>query len=134
MTVTTKPKADSKPSSPAPEAPAAAGTSSAMSKNEITETELGVPFYPGSTLDPKGNNGKFVDATHHNYDTQRNTPDSPDKVVAFYKEKLKGAKAAGGMDTFRVTGTLDSGATYTITIQKQGDHTMIMASTVHVTK
>ncbi len=60
-------------------------------KIPITEAELGVPIYPGAeqteggmqVKSPKGVSGTYVFYT----------PDAPDKVLAFYREKLQGRDA-----------------------------------------
>lgn len=68
-------------------------------KKKITEAELGIPVYPGSEV---VSSGKYETQTkteagsveHHIL----STTDDLDKVVAFYKSKLKGVKNTFSMD------------------------------------
>jgi hypothetical protein len=53
---------------------------------DISEADLGVPFYPGSASTPgsfKGNDNGQVIVT-----SVRSTKDSPAQVIAFYKDRL----------------------------------------------
>jgi hypothetical protein len=73
----------------------ASGKSSQMEigKAQVTEADLGVPFYPGSKPTEGGamrmatNEGSTVQIGLH-------SEDAPDKVAAFYRDKLK-TMAAG---------------------------------------
>lgn len=55
-------------------------------KSQITEKELGIPFYPNSV-----DTGRDIDMKGFSVSQQysdRTTSDSPEQVVAFYKSKL----------------------------------------------
>ena len=54
----------------------------------VTEADLGLPFYPGATVD-KEHVGKMDDAEHTAIVLPLKTTDTPEKVAAFYREKLK---------------------------------------------
>ena len=97
---------------------------------DISEAELGVPFYPGSELDAKGNNFKNVTDLIKDYETARTTSDSPKQVADFYVSKVKDGKATGGGDTMMVSGKTDSGATFSLVASKKDGKTAIMVSTV----
>ena len=58
----------------------------------FSETDLGVPFYPGST-DTKSSM-KVVNADGQNYTSVRTTTDAPEKVIAFYTDKLGKPKSS----------------------------------------
>ena len=105
-------------------------TKQADPKTDISEAELGVPFYPGSEIDAKGNNFKNVTDAIKDYETARTTSDSPKQVADFYVGKVKGGKATGGGDTMMVNGTTDSGATFSLVASKKDGKTEIMVSTV----
>lgn len=53
----------------------------------VTEQDLGVPFYPGSTEVPNGGM-KATTSQGNEALSSRTTTDDPSKVVAFYTEKL----------------------------------------------
>jgi hypothetical protein len=89
---------------------------------QVTEADIGVPFYPGSKEKP---NSSFT-ATENGRKSVlcvRTTPDDPEKVIAFYKDKLKdattGTSSVGEMKTSSLTGKLNGGD-FTITAVKQG--------------
>jgi hypothetical protein len=53
----------------------------------VTEEELDIPFYPGSTEKPESS-VKVELSSEKSYMTVRTTPDEPEKVAEFYKTKL----------------------------------------------
>ena len=97
-------------------------------KKDISEAELGVPFYPGSEYDAKGNNFKSVTDAVKEFDTQRTTTDTAKQVADFYMGKIKGAKMVGAGDTYKVDGKLDSGAAISCTASKQDGKTLIIVT------
>lgn len=97
-------------------------------KKDISEAELGVPFYPGSEYDAKGNNFKSVTDAVKEFDTQRTTSDTAKQVADFYMGKIKGAKMVGAGDTYKVDGKLDSGAAISCTASKQDGKTLIIVT------
>lgn len=71
----------------------------------VTEAELGVPFYPGATSDGNGSGsrvetpeGKMATVTLH-------SADAPDKVAGFYRDLLK-SRAAGKQFTDMTNGDM----------------------------
>jgi hypothetical protein len=64
-------------------------------KTTITEAELGAPVYPGATLQMSGKyEGSESSGTKKAEHYQLITKDSFDKVLAFYKPRLKDAKGS----------------------------------------
>lgn len=64
-----------------------------MGNAKVTEADLGVPIYPGATAQPNAaNRTKAADGTSVTVGYE--SKDSPDKVAAFYRERLR-AKAEG---------------------------------------
>lgn len=96
------------------------GKASIGGNTSVTEAELGVPFYPGSTEKP-GTGFKFEGKGEKSYMSVRVTSDTPDKVADFYKGKVKGSTSGGGADMMIVTGLLDSGAKFSVSATKKED-------------
>ena len=107
-----------------------AAAKSADPKKDISEDELGVPFYPGSEIDTKGSNFKNVTDAVKNYETARTTSDTPKQVADFYMGKVKNAKSMGGGDTMMVDGKLDSGAIFSLVASKKDGKTAVKVSTI----
>ena len=91
---------------------------------EVTEADLGVPFYPGSTA-KAGSASKIETDDEKGYICARETTDDPAKVMEFYKDKVKKSTTMSSGDMSSVSGTEDSGATIAIVSQKQGGKTDI---------
>lgn len=104
------------------------GNASIGGTTTVSEEELGVPFYPGSTEKP-GNNMKFEGGGEKNYSTVRLTTDSPDQVAQFYRTKVKGLTTAGTADAITGSTDLSTGVTFTLTVTKQDGKTEIMTTT-----
>ena len=103
------------------------GQSSAPRASGVTEADLGVPFYPGSTPDDSvGGDAKEVGTAHTTVGSNHVSSDSADKVLAFYKEKLPKFESskAGGADL--MTGKGSNGGEVAISITKDGDHSKII--------
>lgn len=64
-----------------------------MGTAQIGEADLGVPFYPG-TKPAEGQSSRIDTPDGTMVTVGLETPDAPDKVAAFYRDKLK-ARAAG---------------------------------------
>ena len=64
-----------------------------MGNAQISEAELGLPFYPGSKP-AEGGAMRMVNADNTALHLGLRSADAPDKVAAFYREKMK-AMAAG---------------------------------------
>ena len=106
-------------------------------KTTISEAELGAPVYPGAWVEGttefeniggKGGSMKIVVLL---------TPDSFEKVKAFYKSRLKGARSswsASDDESKMMTmnyGTDEDSLNITITRQKDEDHTNIVVIRTH---
>lgn len=97
----------------------------------ITAADLGTDPYPGATssqgsMNMKTSSGSMVTAVY-------TTPDSSDKVVSFYKEKLGGEASVvqTGHGTTLTSGERDKNQ-LTISVSPQGDLTKI--AIVHITQ
>ena len=97
----------------------------------LSAEDLGTDPYPGATssvgsMNMKSSTGSMVTAVY-------TTPDSPDKVVAFYKEKLgdQASVVQTGHGTTLTSGEREKNQV-TISISSQGDLTKI--AIIHVTK
>lgn len=88
----------------------------------ITEDELGVPFYPGST--EQGSSQMRAETNvEKSYISCRITNDEPSKVIEFYKNKIKDYSTSESSTSDMATGTcegkLDSGAKFTVTAERK---------------
>lgn len=59
-----------------------------IGKAQVTETDLGVPFYPGSKA-AEGASTRVAAGDTLSVQTSMHSDDAPDKVAAFYRDKLK---------------------------------------------
>ena len=75
----------------------------------ITETELGLPFYPGS-VEKEGGSMKTDTPQGSSRIAVRTTADAPSKVVAFYKPKLKETNAISANGQEILMGKLEDGS------------------------
>lgn len=93
-----------------------------MGKDKITEAELGLPFYPGST---SVNDQKVDSGGKTSLICIRETKDDPAKVGAFYKDKFTVESNAsanqGGTDTVAMSGKLKDGRKVAVQVNKSGD-------------
>jgi hypothetical protein len=78
----------------------------------ITEARLGVKIYPGATIVTSGETDEVVSANLR-------TPDSVDKVIAFYEAEL-GVKATGDVALYELSGQ-KGGKKYGIGINNDGN-------------
>jgi hypothetical protein len=84
------------------------GEVSSLGVSDVSESELGLPFYPGSTSiegrDMKVNaDGKQI------FVSARMSSDTPTKVVEFYKDKVKDSQATTAEKFGSVAGKLEDG-------------------------
>jgi len=95
----------------------------------VSEAALGLPFYTGS--EEKSNSSAIVDEpTGKTVMSVRSSKDDPDKVSAFYKDKIKSATSsntnAGDTKMATMQGKLDNGAEVTLmAMRKTGEDTTI---------
>jgi hypothetical protein len=59
-----------------------------IGKAQVSEADLGVPFYPGSRPG-EGASNRVAAGDSVTVQTSMRTDDAPDKVAAFYRDKLK---------------------------------------------
>jgi hypothetical protein len=95
----------------------------------VTEADLGVPIYPGSSSENEGES-KMVGSAKTTVSSVRTSPDSTDKIVQFYKDKLPKFEASKADDMNVFTGTGTNGGQVTIGIKKDGDHSEITIGNV----
>lgn len=98
------------------------GGTMSMGGTEISEAELGLPYYPGSTDTP--GSAKVTADGKTTLVCLRETTDDPSKVIAFYKDKIKDGKDANMSSGNTVMGTLsgktDAGGEVNIVANKEG--------------
>jgi hypothetical protein len=59
-----------------------------MGSAQVSEAEIGVPFYPG-TQPKEGGSMRIVSGEARSLQVGLHSEDAPDKVAAFYRDKLK---------------------------------------------
>lgn len=105
------------------------GSASIGGNTQISESELGVPFYPGS-IEKSGSNFKFEGPKGNSYSCTRTTDDTPEKVIEFYKSKVENPASALSDGSGSLSGKLASGATINVVAQtKDGKTDVIVTST-----
>lgn len=91
---------------------------------EVTEDDIGLPFYPGSTRNPSATM-KASTPEGDSFQCGLKSPDVPSKVIEFYKPKLKDAQTAamndGTGDVQTVSGKLENGAKVGIVVRRTKD-------------
>jgi hypothetical protein len=75
------------------------GTFEFGSEVKVSEEEVGIPFYPGAKAVHTGQMTQTGEDQGEFIQVYLTTPDSVDKVKAFYQEKLPGAKTPMEMTT-----------------------------------
>lgn len=88
----------------------------------VSEEEIRMPFYPGSSPKPNGD-VKIEAASEKNYMSVRTTADTPEKVAEFYESKVKGLKFnrfASGDTTNVMASTEADGWKIAVTASKKG--------------
>ncbi|MCO5297926.1 MAG: YgdI/YgdR family lipoprotein [Fimbriimonadaceae bacterium] len=106
------------------------GEKFSMDMAGVTEKELGLPFYPGST--PLQHRDMKVDADgKHVVLSVRATKDSPAKVIAFYKTKVDKPAETVTDQIASMGGTLPDGGELTLSAIVNGTETEI---SVNVTR
>lgn len=98
------------------------GGTMSMGGTEVSEAEMGLPYYPGSTETP--GSAKVTADGKTSLVCLRETTDDPSKVVAFYKDKVKEGKDAnmssGNTVMATLSGKLDDGAEVNLVANKEG--------------
>jgi len=109
---------------------------SASLAGAVSEADLGLPFYAGSTEKSGGASMVVTDNGVKTATSDRTTKDDPDKVADFYKGKLKDVHVTpsneGTTKMVVVNGTLDDGSEVAVTVAKEGSaDTEITVSVKH---
>lgn len=102
----------------------AKGEVSTMGISAVTEAEMGLPYYPGSSAiagrDIKSNaDGK------QSLMSVRTSSDKPAKVTAFYKDKIKNPVTADMGDMSSVSGALEDGRQVAILVSASNGNSEI---------
>lgn len=100
------------------------GTSSIGGGTTVSESDLGVPFYPGSA-EISGTGFKFDGPKEVNASCDRSTTDSPDQVIQFYSEKLSNSTKNTSGAISSLTGQLPSGGTVVVAARSKDGQTII---------
>jgi hypothetical protein len=104
------------------------GKQSSISTDQVTEEEVGMPFYPGSQ--PTDKDIKAIVGSEKNYMSTRTTSDSPEKVMEFYKSKNPDPKGSSmsTSDMALVSGTLKDGRKFAVSARVKDGKTQISLS------
>jgi len=123
----------STPASP-PSVAVVAEESQAHGTQIVSESDLGLPFYPGS--EPKGSSSKVMETPKdRTVYCDRVTKDSMQKVADFYKSKLIGGHGGStSPSTMLFEGRLKAGATVSILIARASQTETEFSVTVHTLK
>lgn len=91
--------------------------------DSLSEADLGVPFYPGSTENKSGLSAK-VDTDKETVATSmRTTKDEPGSVLEFYQKHVRNPKMSnttGAMKLATISGVLESGSEIAVTANQNG--------------
>lgn len=104
------------------------GKQTSISTSQVTEEELGMPFYPGSEATDKDIKAEV--GSEKNYMSTRTTSDSPEKVMEFYKSKNPDPKGSSMMsgEMALVSGTLKNGRKFAVSAMVKDGKTQITVS------
>ncbi|MBN8689719.1 MAG: hypothetical protein J0L72_02880 [Armatimonadetes bacterium] len=98
------------------------GSASMGGGTKVTEDDVHMPFYPGST-DVEGRAFKMDSPTEQSAMSVRSTADDPQKVADFYTAKVKDLKfnkfEANGATNFMAESKAEDGSKFAITISKK---------------
>lgn len=98
------------------------GKQTMTSGQSFPESELGLPFYPGSKEKPEGS-FKSEAPTGSSHMAVRLTSDAPAKVAEFYKPKLKDPTSVSSNGNAMLTGKLPDGSNVQITATREEGQT-----------
>ena len=98
----------------------AKGGTYSVGSSDVSEAELGLPFYPGSA--PLAGRDMKADAGgKKTFVSARSTSDTVDKVVAFYRDKIKEPTSTSTPEMSAVGGKLEDGRQVAVmAIKKEG--------------
>jgi hypothetical protein len=103
------------------------GSTASLGTAQITESELGLPFYPGSES-TTGRDTKIEAKGKVSVICYRTTGDDPSKVGEFYKDKIKDATSTSSGEMAMVSGKLADGRRVAVMAMKKDGKTEIQAS------
>jgi hypothetical protein len=102
----------------------------------VTEADLGLPFYPDSTEVANGGSTSNANGVH-SVMCQRTTKDDPEKVTAFYKDKIEGGESSnstmGDMKMASLSGgkLKDGSEVAVMAMKNKGEDTSITITVQH---
>jgi len=105
------------------------GNTSSVGAGEVTEATMSFPIYPGSTPIEHGDSTINADG-QTTYLSNRETADSPEKVIEFYKDKVKEAQTTTSGKLSMIQGKTEDGRTVAITAYDQDGKIKISVSVV----
>ena len=95
-------------------------------QGNVSEADLGVPFYPGSSEGTAGMTSKVETDKEKVVTSVRTSKDDPSKVLAFYQPKVmnpsQSSATSGSTKVASISGTLENGTDITIGATKDGDN------------
>lgn len=98
---------------------------------DVSESELGLPFYPGSKAVEYGSS-KIMEGERSMFAVNRTSSDVPDKVIEFYKSRVTEPQvfnsSGGGSTQAQISGKLSDGSEVAIiaTRDEKSSETMVM--------
>lgn len=107
-----------------------------VGQGNVSEADLGVPFYPGSSEGTAGMTNKIENDKEKIVTSVRTSKDDPSKVHEFYQPKVmnpsQSSATGGSTKVASISGTLEHGTEITIGATKDGDNdTQIVVTTKH---
>lgn len=103
------------------------GNTSSLGAGELTEATMNFPIYPGSTALANGDSTISADGQTI-YLSNRETTDAPEKVIEFYKDKVKEPQTTVSGKLSMIQGKTDDGRTIAITAYDQNGKIKISLS------
>lgn len=105
-------------------------------QGDVSEADLGVPFYPRSSEGAAGMTSKVETDKEKIVTSVRTSKDDPSKILAFYQPKVmnpsQSSATSGSTKVASISGTLEDGTEITIGATKDGDNdTQIIVTTKH---
>lgn len=107
-----------------------------LGTGNVSEADLGVPFYPGSADGTAGMSSKVETDKEKIVTSMRTSKDDPSKVLEFYQPKVmnptQSSATSGPTKVASISGTLEHGTEITIGATKDGDNdTQIIVTAKH---
>lgn len=107
-----------------------------LGQGNVSEADLGVPFYPGSADGTAGMSSKVETDKEKIVTSVRTSKDDLSKVLEFYQPKVmnpsQSSATSGSTKVASISGTLEHGTEITIGATKDGDNdTQIIVTAKH---